>query len=205
MAASDCESQDAKDLLARAQGGDTEAFCRLVQPQEIRLFRQAIALCGEESTAEDLVSETLVAAWKSLGTYNQTCRFSTWLYSILLHRYHKTVRKARSRPIPLSRLPVPEADQQEQLLQNLPDSGANPAEHAIQNELSIQVKTWVGALPEKHGQVILLRFFEDASLQDMAVILRCSVGTVKSRLHNALRKLRKMKKPVNLSSIGGDL
>ena len=48
-------------------------------------------------------------------------------------------------------------------------------------------------LPEKHREIIRLRFFEDASLPDMALILGCSVGTVKSRLHHALEKLRKMK------------
>jgi RNA polymerase sigma-70 factor (ECF subfamily) len=48
-------------------------------------------------------------------------------------------------------------------------------------------------LPEKHREIIQLRFFEDASLPDMAAVLGCSVGTVKSRLHHALEKLRKMK------------
>ena len=57
-------------------------------------------------------------------------------------------------------------------------------------------------LPDKHRQIMLLRFFEDASLPDMAAVLGCSVGTVKSRLHHALEKLRKMK--MNLSELKGD-
>ena len=56
-------------------------------------------------------------------------------------------------------------------------------------------------LPEKHREIIQLRFFEDASLPDMAAVLGCSVGTVKSRLHHALEKLRKMK--MNLPELAG--
>jgi RNA polymerase sigma-70 factor (ECF subfamily) len=64
---------------------------------------------------------------------------------------------------------------------------------AAQNEAAIQLKRCVEMLPEKHREIIQLRFFEDASLPDMAAVLGCSVGTVKSRLHHALEKLRKMK------------
>ena len=62
-----------------------------------------------------------------------------------------------------------------------------------QNETATRLRQYVEMLPEKHRQVILLRFFEDASLPDMASVLGCSVGTVKSRLFHALGKLRKMK------------
>ena len=75
------------ELLAQARQGDTEAFCLAVRGQQSRLFRQAVSLCRDESTAEDLVVETITEAWRSLARYNGACRFSTWLYSILLHRY----------------------------------------------------------------------------------------------------------------------
>ena len=71
-----------------------------------------------------------------------------------------------------------------------------------QNETSAWLRQCLELLPDKHRQIILLRFFEDASLPDMAVVLGCSVGTVKSRLHHALEKLRKMK--MNLSDLKGD-
>ena len=82
------------DLLSRARAGETRAFCLLIEPLQARLLRQAAALAGDLSLAEDLVSETLVEAWKSLPRYDQTCRFSTWLYAILLHRHRKSIRRA---------------------------------------------------------------------------------------------------------------
>ena len=59
-------------------------------------------------------------------------------------------------------------------------------------------------MPEKHQQVVLLRFFEDASLPEIAGLLGCSVGTVKSRLHYGLEKLRESQHGVNLSELWGD-
>ncbi len=62
----------------------------------------------------------------------------------------------------------------------------------------------LASLPEKHQQVLLLRFFEDASLTEIAALLDCSVGTVKSRLHYALDKLRSCSTDLNLSDPRGD-
>ena len=185
------------ELLSRARGGDAPAFCLLLEPLQARLLRQAVALCRDVIAAEDLVSETLVEAWKSLSRYNETCRLSTWLYSILLHRHQKAVRRARSRPLSLAWLPFFDAEQHDEQHRKLPSAEPSPAEVATQNEMFDQLRQGVERLPDKHRQIILLRFFEDASLPDMAMVLGCSVGTVKSRLHHALEKLRKMK--MNLS------
>ena len=197
-------SREWLDLLARAREGDAEAFCLVAQECEARLFSQAVALCRDESAAEDLVVETLGEAWKSLARYDGVCRFSTWLYAILVHRYLKQVRRARTQPVPLSRLGVEEAMSGREVLENFPAPQPGPLEEAEREELSAQVDQAVAVLPDKHRQVILLRFYEGASLAEMAVLLGCSVGTVKSRLHHALEKLRRMKMPVNLLELGRD-
>jgi len=196
------ELPDQQELLARACAGETGAFCLLAEPLQARLLRQAVALSGDLNTAEDLVSETLVEAWKSLPRYNQTCRFSTWLYAILLHRHRKSVRRARFRPVSLAWLPFFEAESVHEQQANLPSPELSPAEAMVQNEADVRLRQCVEMLPGKHRQVILLRFFEGALLPDMAAVLGCSAGTVKSRLFHALEKLRKMK--MNLPAIKGD-
>jgi len=154
--------------------------------------------------AEDLVAETMVEAWKSLHRFDRSCRFSTWLYAILLHRYQKLVRKLRSRPVPLSALPLADAETGERLLEQLLGTEPSPAEAFAQAELEAPLQHAIAALPEKHQQVVLLRFYEGASLPEIATALGLSVGTVKSRLHHALAKLRKRKSVVNLSAASGD-
>jgi RNA polymerase sigma-70 factor (ECF subfamily) len=192
------------DLLTRARAGEASAFCRLAVEHEGRLLQQARGLTRDPSSAGDLVTETLVEAWRSLSRYNGTCRFSTWLFSILLHRHQKALRRARSRPVPLSALPSAEADERHQAQENLPASGSSPAEEAMRREVADQLHAAVTALSEKHQQVILLRFFEEASLPEIATVLGCSVGTVKSRLHYALEKLREAQHGVNLLEVWGD-
>lgn len=197
-------SREWLELLARAREGDAEAFCLVAEGCEGRLFRQAVALCRDESAAEDLVVETLGEAWKSLARYDGVCRFSTWLYGILVHRYLKQVRRAGNQPVPFSRLGVEEAISGREVLENLPASQPGPLEEAERGELAVRLGQAMAALPDIHRQVILLRFYEGASLAEMAALLDCSVGTVKSRLHHALEKLRRMKMPVNLLELGRD-
>ena len=190
------------DLFSRARAGETQAFCLLIEPLQTRLLRQATALTGDVNTAEDLVSETLVEAWKSLPRYNETCRFSTWLYAILLHRYQKSIHRAQSRPVSLAHLPLAETQALHERHEIIAVTEISPAEMATRHELFVELRQCVEDLPAKHRQVVLLRFFEDASLPDMAMVLGCSVGTVKSRLHHALEKMRKMK--MNLPGLKGD-
>ncbi len=192
----------ADELLASARAGDAQAFCRLIEPLQGRLLRQAAALSGDLHAAEDLISEVRIRAWKNLGRYNETCRLSTWLYAILLHCHQEAARRARSRPISMSRLPNAEAKEIARKQENQQSPAESPADEAAQNDMALRLSRCVEILPEKHRDVIRLRFFEDASLPDMAAMLGCSVGTVKSRLHHALQRIRKMK--MNLAGTGGN-
>ncbi|MBE0541231.1 MAG: sigma-70 family RNA polymerase sigma factor [Verrucomicrobia bacterium] len=189
---------ESADLLARARAGEADAYCELAQASEERLFRQAVALCHDPTTAEDLAAETLIEGWKSIARFDGSCRFSTWLYAILVHRFQKTVRRARSRPVTLAGLPQSERDAGESSLERLPDARPLPAENLVRQEQAARMRAAIDTLPPKHQEVVLLRFYEEASLSEIAAALGLSLGTVKSRLHHALEKLRKMKSLVNL-------
>jgi RNA polymerase sigma-70 factor, ECF subfamily len=184
----------AGDVLTRARAGEAEAFCELIAPLQTRLLRQAVALSGDVSAAEDLVAETLVEAWKSLARYDETCRLSTWLYAILLHRHQKWRRRARARPVALAWLSWFEREEHLSRQENIPAPDLSPVENVLWSEQAAQIRECVERLPEKHREIILLRFFEEASLADMARVLGCPVGMVKSRLHHALEKLRQQKR-----------
>jgi RNA polymerase sigma-70 factor, ECF subfamily len=189
---------ESAELLARVRGGEVDLFCELARNSEARLFQQAVGLCRNPAIAEDLVAETLVEAWKSLHRYNLTCRFSTWLYAILLHRWQKLARKSRSRPVPLASLHPAEGRERESLLERSPDAQPLPAEVLAQKELSAQLNQAIELLPPKLQQVVRLRFYEEASLPEIAGALDLPLGTVKSRLYYALDHLRRMKSLVNL-------
>jgi RNA polymerase sigma-70 factor, ECF subfamily len=198
------ENAGTGDLLSRARAGDTTAFCRLAAEHERRLLQQACGLARDQSAAEDLVAETLVEAWRSLHRYNGACLLSTWLFAILLHRHQKALRRARARPMSLAALPPREAEERCRAQENLPSCGTSPAEEVMRREAASQLRVAVEHLPVRHQRVLLLRFFEDASLPEIAALLGCSVGTVKSRLHYALEKLREDTKGLNLSELWRD-
>src|SRR5262245_14324025 len=100
-------------LLERARGGDSDAFCELCRTHEARLFRQAVALCGDQSLAEDLAQDTLVAAWKSIHRFHSQCRFFTWLCSILIH-LHCNARRKRT-PVTFASLARHDSDEAERV------------------------------------------------------------------------------------------
>jgi RNA polymerase sigma-70 factor, ECF subfamily len=184
------EASATRSLLERAQAGEAEAFCELCRLHETRLLRQALAVCGNPSLAEELAQDTLVEAWRSVHRYNGRCRFFTWLCAILLHR-HRNVLRAK-RPLPVAALAGREAEDFQASLAGLPDHDAPPDQAAQLREQAAVVRACIQALSPKHRQVIHLRFYVDDSLEGIAAALGCSVGTVKSRLFHALERLRAM-------------
>lgn len=184
------DAPDSRSLLELARAGDPGAFGMICRAHETRLLRHAMGLCGNVSLAEELAQDTLVEAWKSLHRYNGKCRFFTWLSAILLNRYRNTLRQKR--PLPLAALTENDRAAFENHLAGLSDQDSRPDQTIQSRERAGTLQACLAALPPKHQRVIYLRFFVDDSLEEIAGALGCSVGTVKSRLFNALEKLRRM-------------
>lgn len=180
---------DDTHLLAQAQAGDANAFSALSLRHGERLRRTALAMCRDLHLAQDLAQETLAEAWRSLARFDGRCRFTTWLHGILVHRSHKAVRHAASRPRLLT---------DEDTLRSQSIDARSPAVMAEQREGATVLHAAVAALPEEHRVVIELRFFADLPLEEIAVALEVPLGTVKSRLFHALEKLRRTNLSVNL-------
>ena len=179
-----------EELIDRAQKGNVEAFSSLMEGVQPRLLAQAIVFCGDPDQARDLVQETMIAAWKSLNRYDGSCQLFTWLY-VILQRQHGRARGWFSR-----RLPSPTAEQilagsRREATVVTSDSEIGPDESEI-------LRTIVATLPPKHREVIRLRFYADASEAETASALGISIGTVKSRMHHALKKLQGMREKLNL-------
>lgn len=182
------EALSSQDLLERA-ANDPEAFCEICRAYETPLLRQATLLCGNPTQAQDLAQDTFVAAWKCLRRYNGQCQFLTWLCAILLNRYRNTLR--RRNPFLSLLWGGEESDGGGTDLAI--DNSPRPDQALELTEEAAQIHQCIQALSPKHQQVIYLRFYVDDSLEGIAAALGCSVGTVKSRLFNALEKLRGMK------------
>ena len=182
-------NDDAAELVALARDGDVRAFSRLMEAQQPRLMGQALAFCGDAHVAQDLVQETMIAAWKSLRRYDGSCRLFTWLYVILLRQHRRALGWFARR------LPSPTAEQVASSARHEPTTAHDgETTDAAESEL---LRAMVADLPARHREVIRLRFYAEASEAEMAAALGISQGTVKSRLHHALEKLRRMKEKMN--------
>ena len=91
-------NDDHAELVALARDGDVGAFSRLMEAEQPRLMAQALAFCGGVHRAQDLVQETMIAAWKSLRRYDGSCRLFTWLYVILLRQHRRSLRRNSRTP-----------------------------------------------------------------------------------------------------------
>lgn len=181
------------NLIRRSQAGEVAAFQHLANEHAALLWRCAFALCKDSHWAEDLAQETLIEAWRSLGRFDsRRCRFSTWLYGILRNRFLKGRRLNAVRP------------SASDVLARQSSRASPPDRSAETSEDARRVRQAVSELPQEHRQVVELRFFAGAALEEIAATLGCPLGTVKSRLHNALEKLRQMNLAVNLFASCGE-
>ena len=183
-----------RELISRAKKGDVEAFSSLMEGMQARLLAQAIVFCSDPDLARDLVQETMIAAWKSLKRYDGSCQFFTWLY-VILQRQHGRARGWFSR-----RLPSPTAEQI--LAGSRREATAVTENSEIGADESEILRAIVATLPPKHREVVRLRFYADASEVETAGALGISIGTVKSRMHHALKKLQGMREKLNLLRTG---
>lgn len=183
------------ELIRRVQAGELQAFQQIAGEHSESLFHCALTLCRDRQLAEDIAQETLLEAWKSIGRFDGRCQFSTWLYGILRHRFLKARQRAARRVVMES---SPDVQPSSAL------TAVNPTRDSERAEDAERVQKAVAALPDEHRQVIELRFFADAKLDDIAAALDIPLGTVKSRLHNGLEKLRQLNLAVNLFSATGE-
>lgn len=186
--------EDELELIDRAMAGEVIAFEQLATKHAARLCRCALALGKDSHWAEDLAQETLIEAWRSLARFDGRCQFSTWLFGILRHRFLKGRRNQNA-----IRNFASDAAGREQCTARSPHQSAEVSEDAE------RVRRAVTSLPDEHRLVVELRFFASATLEEIAATLGCPVGTVKSRLHNALEKMRQMNLVVNHFTSSGEI
>ena len=171
--------------LRQAQNGDMDAFAELFEPLRPRIHAVACRLVGPDD-AEDVVMDTFLKAWQALPGFAGRSSLSTWLCGIARHQALDVLRSRERRT--RGRM---EARDDGDPLENAADiTQSGPSEAAAKSDDGTLVSQAMTALPELHGQILMLRYVDDLSYTDIAAALGISLGTTMSRLFNAKRKLR---------------
>ena len=141
-----------------------------------RICRAAYLLVGDRGEAEALAQDVFVSAWRSLDSFQGRSSEYTWLYSILINAFRNRLRDRRRGA--------------QQLTEGQEATSAEPPEEAQVDELRAGILSALNELEGKHREVLVMHFLEGMKYSEMAEALGCRLGTVKSRLWHAKRKLR---------------
>ncbi|HET6381999.1 MAG TPA: sigma-70 family RNA polymerase sigma factor [Armatimonadota bacterium] len=186
--------QDETDLIRRCQAGDREAFDRLVERYQVRIYNYAFSLSRNRDDAQDVAQEAFVRAWVSLRSFRGDASFSTWLTRITRNLF-LDIQKKRKHDPRLSLDELMEASDNSPV-REAADESAGPEEIALTRERQDVVRKAVSELAKEHREIITLYDMQDFSYEEITVILKLPMGTVKSRLNRARRALREKLEPV---------
>jgi RNA polymerase sigma-70 factor (ECF subfamily) len=167
-------------------------FEALFRPILQMAYGTAVRLTRSRTDAEDLVQEAALLAYRAFGTFQRGTNFKAWFFRILTNAFYSRHRKERHEKANLSSEDVPAL----YLYQKTAESGLSGSETdpaaAIMDRLDAdRVGQALETLPEEYRMVATLYFVDDLSYQQIADVLRCPVGTVRSRLHRGRRMLQK--------------
>ena len=171
-----------EDLARALQRGDTRALTLLVERHHAPLLGYLYRLTGgDRPLAEDLVQETFLRVLRNIRQYHPAQRFKPWLYAIatnLARDHFKRADTRRTDPIQTDTLALPDPNQ--------------PEPTFLAHDDARQVIAALAHLPALQRETVILRYYQDLSLAEIAETLNIPVGTVKSRISIGLQKLREL-------------
>ncbi len=165
------------EAIARCQQGDRDAFRHLVDRYKDVLYGTAVLMTGNRAVGEEVVQEAFLSAWRGIGGFKRGRPPKPWLVRILVNEVLTRQRKKSIPAIPLSDL------------DHAADPAASDDADAFQDRAIVR-QALAHLVPEQQ-QVVVLRYFAELSVPEVARSIGVREGTVKSRLHRALKRLRK--------------
>jgi RNA polymerase sigma-70 factor (ECF subfamily) len=181
---------DDERLMERVQSGpNAEAALELLfQRYQGRLFGFLIRRCGEAATAEDLIQETWIRALRARDRYDPRRRFSTWLFQIA-----NNLCRDRGRRREVER----RGHQSMQQIEAMEPTTTEATPHPRLRGERTEMESLLDALPDRLREVVVLRYHQQLSEQEISRVAEIPKGTVKSRLHAAVRALRAAMDPAD--------
>ena len=166
--------ENKEQLVQRAIKQDAEAFEQLLINEERKMYYTALSYVGSKEDALDAIQETAYKAFLAIKNLREPEYFSTWLIAILIRECYQLLR-TRNETIPY---------EENELLSKLTYDEIDTVEH-------LYIKDTIAKLPEHYQTVIVLFYYHDLAIRDIATIIEQPVGTVKTYLHRARQQLKK--------------
>ena len=168
-----------REAILRCQDGDLAGLEVLFELHRLAVLRTAYGIVGNHHIAEDVTQQVFVELFTAMRRFDPDRPLAPWLYRIVVNISLKDLRRRHHRNLPLDKSAA--AD--------LPSPDPLPDLIAEESEIKRSMWTAIQSLSPKHRAAVVLRYYHGFSEAEMAVALGCRRGTVKSRLHSALRRL----------------
>ena len=179
------------DTIQAVLDGDVDRYAELVDKYQEGALKVAFSMLGNEEDAKDASQEAFVSAYRGLGRFRGGAKFSTWFYRIVVNKCKDVYKRRARQPMVVASIgePDPEADGA-CLFVDVEDPAASPSDRLANRELSRRLSTAIGVLPMKQRTAFLLHHVHGLPLDEVAAVMRCRLGTVKSHLFRATVHLR---------------
>lgn len=181
------------ELIRRFLDSSEEAFNRLVLKHQRRAYNIAYRFLSNHEDALEVAQDAFVRVYRNLRRFKGRSSFVTWLYKIILnlarnrHRYR--ISRGEQKKVSLDN---PKQYEDSKGPREIEDTKLSPTRELDGREIQEQIQRGLMRLAPEHRQVIILRHIEELTYDEMAQVLQCAEGTVKSRLHRARLELREL-------------
>ena len=178
-----------QELVSRAKQGDQDAFSKLVEANQNKIYTLALRMTGNPEDGADLAQEAFLRAWRSLPSFQGDSSFSTWLYRLASNLCIDFLRREKRRRAAAVTVSL-DGEEEESPPYEVPDHRFTPESELERKELRAAVSRGLLKLSDEHRQVLVLRELEGLSYAEIAGRLELEEGTVKSRIARARLALR---------------
>ena len=172
-----------RELVLRCQNGDVDAMGTLVTRYQHWVYNIAYGMLGHREDAQDVAQDTFLSVWESIGGFKFRSRFSTWLYRIVKNKCLNLIdQRQRRKTDPM------EIDDSQPWV---PLDTVTPEQVLLRKERKEIVHAALAKLKDSYREILVLRELRELSYEEISEILGCTLGRVKSRLHEARKALKK--------------
>ena len=181
-------------LVEKAQKGDKKAFGMLVEKYQRRLNRLLSRMVRDQSEIEDIVQDSFIKAYRAINNFRGDSAFYTWLYRIGINTAKNHLVKLGKRPKAMNDVEIEDIEKFEdaQDLRNL----ETPESSMMSSQIVTAVNQTIEALPDELKQAISLREMDGLSYEEIADLMNCPIGTVRSRIFRAREAIAEKLKPL---------
>jgi RNA polymerase sigma-70 factor (ECF subfamily) len=195
MAAADVDADAV--LVARVKQGDVRAFEMLVVKYQRRIERLIGRMVRDSDLVQDIAQETFIRAYRALPNFRGESAFYTWLYRIAVNSAKKALSDMKRDPLVLeSARALGEDGEETSRAENELSDGETPEGVLASKEIAAAVNSAIDALSEDLRQAITLREIEGLSYEEIAEVMNCPIGTVRSRIFRARDAIAQRLKPL---------